>query len=170
MAAAGEGTAGNKYIGARLGYQAGPVNVAASYGQTYVTISPAFQNDETLAFANIAGSFNAGIATVMAQYGRQTLGSSTRTNALLGATVPAGPGYFRASVSRFTDNSAASDGARQVAAGYVYNLSRRTVVYGTASRVNQDVARGGMGAGLEGIAPLLGKNSTGMELGVSHAF
>jgi predicted porin len=169
MVAAGEGTAGNKYVGARLGYQAGPINVAASYGQTYVAIAPAFQNDETLAFVNMAGSFNAGFATVMAQYGRQTLGNSTRTNALLGANVPAGPGFFRASFSRFTDNSAAADGARQVAAGYVYNLSRRTVVYGTVSRVTNDTARA-FGAGLEGVAAIAGRNNTGAELGVSHAF
>ncbi len=170
MVAAGEGVLGNKYVGGRIGYQAGPLNVAASYGQTYVAQVAAFQNDETMAFVNVAGNYNFGIATVGAQYGRQTLGSNTVTNAQGSVIVPAGPGYFRASYSRYTNNSVASDSANQIAGGYVYNLSRRTVVYGTASRLkndaNQNFANGDLAAAPLGVARTL----TAIELGVSHAF
>src|SRR5438093_1257611 len=34
MVAAGEGTPGAKYTGGRIGYESGPLNVAAAYGKT----------------------------------------------------------------------------------------------------------------------------------------
>ena len=35
--AAGEGVAGKRYVGGRVGYAAGPLDVSAAYGQTTVT-------------------------------------------------------------------------------------------------------------------------------------
>jgi predicted porin len=180
MVAAGENVAPNKYIGGRIGWQGGPVNVAAAYGQNYVVAAPG--SDETAAIANIGAAYTIGPATIMGTYGRFTLGDNTRTNALIGATVKLGPGSLRAAYSRYTNNDDSngaaagnpSNNANQVAVGYIYDMSRRTAVYGTVSRISNDVAAGfgatsgGNNGG--GVAPIVGKNYTGVEVGVRHSF
>jgi predicted porin len=168
MVAAGENVSPNKYMGARVGYQAGPINVAVSFGQNYV--SPFVNGDETAQTANIGASYNLGFATVMGYYGRFALGGNTRTNLLIGATAKFGPGTFRASYASYENDDAAVNDANQVALGYIYDLSRRTALYATVSRVSNDTAAAfGANAG-GGIAPAAGKNYTGAEVGVRHSF
>ncbi len=169
MVAAAEGPAnGNKYVGARLGYKAGPIDVAASFGQTYV---PRANGDETVQNINLGGSFVAGPATVMAQYGQFAFGSNKKQNALIGASAKFGPGIVRASYSIFRDNSAAVDNASQIAAGYIYDLSRRTALYGTVSRISNDGnATTGAGFSTGALAAVKGKEHTGFEVGVRHSF
>jgi predicted porin len=166
MLAAGEGVSPNKYVGGRVGFKAGPVDVAVAYGQNYVF--PPVGGDETAAIANIGASYALGPANIMGYYSRFTLGTSTRTNALIGGNVKFGPGLVRAAYSRYSDNSAAQDNATQVAVGYVYDLSRRTALYGTFSRVSNDTARAFSTGGP--LAAVAGKNYTGIEAGVRHSF
>jgi predicted porin len=165
MLAAGEGVSPNKYVGGRVGFKTGPIDVAVAYGQNYVV--PAVGGDDTAAIANIGAQYTLGPANLMGYYSRFTLGTSTRTNALIGGNVKFGPGLVRASYSRFTDNSAATDNGTQVAVGYVYDMSRRTALYGTVSRISNDTARAFSTGGLAAIA---GKNHTGIEAGVRHNF
>src|SRR6202008_221722 len=55
--AAGEGTAGKKYYGGRLGYAAGPLDVSVSYGET--TVSPlAGTAEDKYKLASIAASYD----------------------------------------------------------------------------------------------------------------
>ena len=172
MVAAGEAVSPNKYLGGRVGWQAGPINVAVAYGQNYV--NPAVAGDETAQIANVGAAYTIGPATIMGSYGRFTFANNTRTNALIGATVKLGPGSLRAAYSRFTNDDAAVNDANQIAVGYIYDMSRRTAVYGTVSRVSNDTAAafgansGGNNGG--GIAPAAGKNYTGAEIGVRHSF
>src|SRR5206468_5947162 len=57
--AAGEGNDGNKYTGARVGYAAGPVDVAVGYGQTKAsTLLAGARNDFKV--TNVGGSYNFG--------------------------------------------------------------------------------------------------------------
>lgn len=168
MVSAAEGPQnGNKHISGRVGFKAGPVDVAVSAGQTYVARTAAFQNDETNQVMNIGGSFNMGAFTVMAQAGQFALGNSKYRNALIGGTAKFGPGTIRASYGVVRDNSAAVDNASQIAAGYIYDLSRRTAAYGTVSRISNDRAAA-LGTG--SLAPVAGKNHTGFEVGVRHSF
>jgi predicted porin len=132
-----------------------------------VARSAAFQNDETNQVMNIGASFNMGAFTVMAQAGQFALGNSKYRNALLGGTAKFGPGTFRASVGVVRDNSAAVDNATQLAAGYIYDLSRRTAVYGTVSRIDNDAAAA-LSTG--SLAAAAGKAHTGFEVGVRHSF
>ena len=95
MVSAAEGPAnGNKYAGARIGYQAGPLNVAASYGQTSVT---PVAGDDTVQNFNVAGSYKFGNLTAMAQFGRFSLSTTDYTNFLVGGTFAMGPGTFKVS-------------------------------------------------------------------------
>lgn len=168
-----EGTPGNKYTGARLGYAGGPVNVAASFGSTKTTPSAYKHN-------NIAGSFKLGSANLMAQYNAVKAGAAKQTGYLLGVVLPMGPGEFKASIGK-TDQSggtaaglgAAAD-ASQFALGYVYNLSKRTAMYGTYSSISNkgttvDGANFTVGA-ISGFTMVRGAKSTGYEVGLRHSF
>jgi predicted porin len=177
MVAAGEGVGFDKYMGARVGWKAGPIDVAVSFGQNTNATGPVagFQGDDTAQTINVGGSWNFGIATLMGYYGVFSLGNNERTNLLVGATAKFGPGTLRASYSSYdNDATGPSQDGTQIALGYIYDLSRRTALYGTVSRISNDAAAsfgarsGGNNSG--GIAPVAGKNYTGAEIGVRHSF
>ena len=97
--AMGEGDAAanrnNQYAHGRIGYKAGPFNVAVSYGQTW-TIGP-----DRLTALNVGGSWDFGFMQLMGQYAALALGDDVqdleRTNYLIGVNVPVGAGLIRAS-------------------------------------------------------------------------
>lgn len=175
MLAAGEGAAGNKHMGFRLGYAAGPLNVAFAYGKTDVTAGPPSVDWKRM---NLGASYNLGFMTLMGQYitadvsGGASNGTET-TNYLIGGNVPMGGGVFKFSyVKSDGDGPTAALKARdatQFAFGYQYSLSKRTIVYGHYSRVSNK-AGANYTASSGGLANALGKGSTGYEFGVNHSF
>lgn len=189
MVSAGEGTVGNKYAGARLGYAAGPINVAAAFGQTDLV------NDKLKAF-NVAGSYNLGFATVYAVYHNYKVGGSEPTSAtsygnpsnrdlknyLLGVTVPMGQGTFKFSYANTkgdlnSGNAAAAPtradaSATQIALGYVYDLSKRTSLYTHYSTIKN---KKGAHFYASGSGPAYNNTtadftSSGYEFGIKHTF
>ena len=161
--AAGENVTG-KYVGGRIGYAAGPFNVAAAVGRT-----DAFGAVPDFDVWNIAGSWNFGMATVMAQYNNEELGTAEENRALLGVVVPLGQGELHASYIRTDEKAGLNRDANQLALGYVYNLSKRTALYGTVARIdNKTGSNFAIGGGNAGIT--VGGNSTGMEVGLRHSF
>ena len=176
MAAAGEGNLAGKYVGGRLGFAAGPFNVAAAYGRQYAATAsfPAGVVAGTGRFQswNIGGSYDLGMAKLMAQYDNEEFqGNNRETNRMLvGVSVPMGQGTINASYVR-TDQKNSSNDATQVALGYQYALSKRTTIYGTASRLdNKGVLQLTIGGGPAGFIPNPGRNSTGIEAGLRHTF
>ena len=174
MVAAGEGVAGNKYIGGRIGYAAGPLNVAVALGNTEVTGS---RDQKAM---NAGASFNAGFMTVFGQYHRYTIDNSVgadpkQTNMMVGLTVPVGAGTIKASYGKASANGTANDGT-QAAVGYVHDLSKRTALYTHFSKIsNETGARYSVAGGGSGGAPVFGgtsakPSSTGYEFGVRHSF
>jgi predicted porin len=174
MLAAGENVVGNKHMGFRVGYAAGPLNVALAYGKTSSTPTVDWTR------LNIGGSYNLGFMTAMFQYiTSETSGGAADgrglNNILLGANIKAGAGTFKVSyVKADGDGKTASEKARdatQLALGYQHPLSKRTSLYGHYSRISnksgaQFVASGsGAAFGL-----VLGKGSTGYEFGINHSF
>jgi len=177
--AAGEGApvagnptaANNKYAGGRLGWAGGPVDVAVAYGQTQIL------GDNKFKLFNIAGSWDFGAAKIMGQYvradsdntGNVALQSKGDTY-LIGAVVPLGQGEIHAAYDEFKGKDAA-DGVKgkQFALGYVYNLSKRSALYGTYSHISNsggasfNVGQGGQGSAANG-------KSTGLEVGLRHSF
>ena len=127
--------------------------------------------------------------------GRFSFDTSGRYDgALLGATVPIGPGLIRFAYSRvkfkadaglqptglFAPDRDASAG--KLALGYVHNLSKRTALYATVARIRisngqnnpavMGATTGGSPAYLStgtssGFAP---RSATGYDFGIRHAF
>jgi predicted porin len=165
MASAGEGVIGH-YVGGRVGFASGPFNVAVAAGQT-----DGINGGEDFKVWNIAGSWDFGMAKLMAQYNNEKLDPNKENRILLGVSVPMGQGTLNASYIRTDEDAQVGDGrdASQLALGYVYSLSKRTAVYGTVARLdNKDGATFSIGGGNAGIDA--GGNSTGFELGLRHSF
>jgi predicted porin len=180
------GAAGGQYEGGRLGYAAGPFNVALAISQQGYSITPNIKYKTW----NLAGSYKFGATTLMAQYNDEKLGAdAARTAApqelhevrwLFGASVVVGQGEFRASYVMSdwkNDNPAAAgdqsaDDASMFAIGYVYNLSPRTALYAQYSKISNDGAStfSVAGGSNQNGFPTPGGSSTGMEFGVRHSF
>jgi predicted porin len=173
MVAAGEGAAGNKHMGFRVGYAAGPVNVALAYGKTSVDGSVDWTR------LNIGASYNLGFMTIMGQYINSDVSGGAangreNTNILLGANIKAGAqGTFKVSyVKADGDGPAASDKTRdatQLAFGYQHALSKRSSVYAHYGRISNKAGANYRVAGTA-LSNAAGKASTGYEFGVNHSF
>jgi predicted porin len=160
---------GNKYAGARFGYAGGPVNVAVAFGTTDITATL-----EQKAF-NVGGSFNLGFMTLMGQYHSYKINTAafgTQKNALVGVLVPLGAGTLKASYGRV--GGKAGFDATQIAAGYVYDLSKRTALYTHFSKISNEkgssFAASGSGPAYTAANIAAGKGSTAYEFGVRHSF
>jgi predicted porin len=173
MVAPGEGAAG-KYSGGRIGFGAGPVNVAAAIG-TQDNVAGGAQKYKTF---NIAGSYKVGPATLMAQYNQEKIDLPApefkEVRILLGTAIALGQGELRLSYVKDDQKTTGADNndANQIAAGYVYNLSPRTALYGTFARISNKGASNFSVAGGTSIAalPTAGGKSTGYEAGLRHSF
>jgi predicted porin len=172
--AAGEGTPGNKYAGGRIGYAAGPIDVAVAYGQTQLV------GDGKYKLWDIGGSWDFGVAKVSAQFAKQK--TDTVAGVVvdggakvyqLGVVVPMGQGEIHAAYDRTTGEDL-FDGvkARQFALGYVYNLSKRTAVYGTYADLKNEGGASFVVATPPNVTLLSGANikSRGLEVGLRHSF
>ena len=165
MAAPGEGVPGNSYKGGRLGYQRGPLNLAAAWGTTRTATTNAFK------IMNAGASYDFGVVSATALANVQEYGARKQTNWLVGVNAPvAGVGELKASYQRANARGAGTDAndANQIAVGYVHNLSKRTALYGTYSRVRND----GTAAFAVSTPPaaVASQSSKGYELGLRHFF
>ena len=167
--------------GFRLGYASGPFNVAVAMTRTK-NVSTATIGKYT--HANIGGTWNAGFAKFFALYNTVKVdlaGGAVRKNTVeVGAHVPVSPvGRIRMSYAMLNDRSdsglvnangsaRSNNDARQVGIGYVHDLSRRTAVYTSYSRLTNRGQAVYTVSG--GRAPLPGQKSTGIEFGVRHLF
>jgi predicted porin len=181
---AGENTNGNKYTGFRLGYAAGPFNVAGSWGTTEVTNSIDGDN------WNIAGSWKTGFGMFSAFYGSLEVSTLEQTNWFLGYQLPIGAFTVKASwgeVERtgvpagvlcplnnagVTGTCVSQGDADQLALGFTYDLSKRTALYGTYSMISNSGTRFRTQQ-IQNNANVynnLGQDATGYEFGVRHSF
>jgi len=165
--AAGESVSGQKYMGGRLGYAAGPFDVAVGYGKTNTS------SDDLLVY-NVGGSFNFGFAKVFGLYNIVELGSTKLKTYGISGSMPMGQGEFKAGYTA-TDgqgNKVAGvmnpDNARQWSVQYIYNLSKRTALYTGYASVDNDGAANYQVLG-NGYSAA-GKKSSGYNFGVRHSF
>ncbi|ROZ66057.1 porin [Ramlibacter sp. WS9] len=165
MLAPSEGVAGNKYKGGRLGYQSGPLNVAAAYATTATATADDFK------LVNVGVSYDLKAVKLFALNNTAKYGAKKQVNWEIGLTAPVGgTGLVRASYQRADASGAGTDAndARQIAIGYVHNLSIRTALYASASHVrNSGAAAYAVGTPPAGVP---GSTSRGYELGVRHTF
>lgn len=167
MVAAAEGNVPGKYIGGRIGFAAGPFNIAGAYATSGITGST-----EKAKTANIGGSYDLGVVKLMGYFDQVKRLTVKQTRINGGVLVPLGQGEIRASYTQGKLDTAANPKAQQVAIGYVYNLSKRTAVYSTYSQISN---KGGAAASVAGgtsqtAAPIADGKSKGVEFGVRHVF
>jgi predicted porin len=169
------------FAGFRVGYAAGPFDVAAALTRTK-NVSTATIGNYT--HANVGGSWNAGFAKFFALYNvvkvDLTGGQVRKNTAEVGAHIPVGGvGRIRVSYAVLNDRSdaglrnangsARSDNdARQIGLGYVHDLSKRTALYTNYARLKNRGQAAYLVSG--GRAPLAGQTSSGIEFGVRHTF
>ena len=163
--AGGEGVIGNKYFGGRLGYSAGPIDVSGGVSETTVAGPNKYKT------ANIGASYNLGFAKIMGFWDQRKFGAMKYTTYEISTSVPLGQGEFRLAYSKgdASGGTAAFNGsdATLLGAEYIYNLSKRTALYGQAGRLDND---GASALSLGGAGSALGKTSTGYGVGVRHSF
>lgn len=149
--------------GVRLGYAAGPLDV--SVGSLTTKFSTG--NYQTTA---LSAGYDFGFAKVTALANKEQVKSvANPSQKLIGlaATVPFGAGQFKVSYVRVNVENTEND-ADQIGLGYVYNLSKRTALYTTYGRVNNKGT--GMGFNNGRATTVAGGNTSGLDLGIRHAF
>ena len=161
--AAGEGVDPNKYIGARLGYKAGPLDVSFALGQNYNVVG----NDDLRIYAlGAAYDFGGFKLSGAISQNEVTGGGDKERHITIGGSVPVGAGLVRASYTNVNGDGKAD--ANQIALGYVHNLSKRTALYGTVAFIkNKD---DGAYSVDKTPAMQLGKRSSGAEVAIRHSF
>jgi predicted porin len=166
-AAPGEGVAGRKYFGGRIGYRAGPIDISGAYGTTEVGA-----NADKYKVAVVSGSYDFGIAKLYASAQATELLNDEDSHYTVGTTVPFGPGTIKASYSKAEGKAGALEqkDADMYALGYVYDMSKRTVLYSTVAVTdNKGIANYTVGA-ISGVTLGAGQKSQGFEAGLRHSF
>ncbi|MGO4393179.1 porin [Variovorax sp. M-6] len=152
-----------RYVGGRVGYANGPLDVAAAYGVSTVASNFFVGNTQNLDTFNLGASYDFGVVKLFGEYSNAKIkldqsapltingvfgvSEPSAQGWLLGATVPVGPGLIRFAYSavKYKDTLGARNQFFQVfpdpkadkfALGYVHNLSKRTALYATVARIN----------------------------------
>ena len=165
--------ANGKYTGVRVGYNAGPLTLAVATANSNAATGTVQYKEN-----NVGASYDLGVANVMAKFGTNdsNVAATKYTWSSIGAKVPMGSGYIPVSYNTVKQNNAAGSTGNQFAIGYVHNLSKRTALYTSYSKIsNKNGAsygflggNGGFNSGALGTAANNG--ATGLDLGVRHSF
>ena len=184
------GNANGQGYNLSLKYSNGPI--FAGIGYLHHNLTPAAtavgitDGYETNKFTQVFGSYDFGVAKISGLYAQEKYATNQPVQGpdnqvwMLGATVPVGPGAILASYSQIKNKNVADSAAKQIAIGYTYSLSKRTDLYTSYSRINNDsnvdqyvgdaTVAGGSGA-IYGTAPVAGgASSSGFALGIRHQF
>lgn len=162
---AGEGADANKAVSGRLGYKAGPLHLSGAYGQ--------HGTGSKYKTATFAGAYVVGAVNLSLMYTENKRGAAKQKVTNLGAIWTLGQGKLIGSFGKASGNAAAS--AKLFAIGYDYSLSKRTGIYTTFAKIDNDAGTRFSVGGTRSAAPnperaALGGNSTGYEVGVRHSF
>lgn len=158
-----DGTGG----GVRLGYRAGPLDVAVAHARTQYA-QTATTGDITS--SNIAARYDFGSFTAMGGYYRDTvdrIGGLTGRGPQVGGIFRVGAGEIKAQYSSYKTTAAGNPESRKISLGYVHKMSKRTAVYGTYARVRNS---GGATTALNGATTAANQASSGFDLGLRHSF
>ena len=187
-----------RYIGGRIGYANGPLDVAMAYGNSTVGDQFYAGTTDSVKTFNLGASYDFGPAKLFGELSRlknsrdyairPITGARSDvdlTGYLIGVTVPVGAGLIRASYSAvkydrnlpfdyFNPANNLDPKANKLALGYVHNLSKRTALYATIARVSNKngaaLTVGGPGFYKVTDRVFTPKTSTGYDFGVRHAF
>ncbi len=153
-----------RYLGGRVGWAGGPVDVAFSASQQRYDSGAAEAKNY-----NLGASYNIGFMKLMGYWDHATQGNTKNNLYSVSTVVPMGQGEIHAGyeMDKF-DNGSSTSKVDQFALGYVYNLSKRTAMYTTVSRLNN---KNGTTLAIAGGRPISASGkSTGAEVGLRHLF
>lgn len=110
-----------------------PYSLSGTYNNGPIAAAVAYErNNVDTKFWSLAGSYNVGVANLMATYAQQKFQDDTKVKAwTLGARVVAGPGDVLVAYGQARVDGV-SEKAKKFAIGYEYKLSKRTYVYADA--------------------------------------
>ncbi|MDM0026204.1 porin [Variovorax saccharolyticus] len=192
-----------RYVGGRFGYTSGPLDVAVAAGRSTIGDQFFLGTTTNLDIWNVAATYDFGALKLFGEYSNNKLKTSFSgippvanafgftspgaNGALVGLTVPVGPGLIRAVFTQVKYNNVTvanqiapglspDPKSEKFALGYVYNLSKRTALYATAARIDNkngaDLTVGGPAfftRAINGSVPTP-HSSTGYDLGIRHVF
>lgn len=139
--------------GARLGYAAGPLNMAVAYAKVKASVvaPPGFGTAAAIGSVNdretinFGISYDLGVAKLWGQLARlevdnyaNRVGEVRNTSAMLGVTVPVGAHLFKASYARSENKGQNQWETDKLGLGYEYRLSKRTAFYTNLAYVDND--------------------------------
>jgi predicted porin len=150
------------YLGGRIGYRSGPLNLAGATGTTKYATGNFTQS-------NFAINYKVGPAKLMYLWGKNEVGVTSTTVNMVGTQWEVGPGEVRFAYTTLKADGVAND-ANQWAIGYVYNLSKRSALYANYSVVDNDGTGTKFTVGSGNNVTTPGGNSTGYQIGMRHSF
>jgi predicted porin len=173
---AGQTSNNGRYVGGRVGFAAGPFDVAAAYGTQRNATFPTIGNTQDT--FNIGGAYDFGFLKLMGYYDHDKRDNAKEDRFSISGVVPLGQGEVHVGYDRSKLKSSVlpaasfTNTAWQAKATYQYNLSKRTAMYATIAELNNGDRSALSIAGGTNInaAPTLGGKSKGFELGVRHFF
>ena len=175
---AGENRDG-RYFGGGLTYDNGPLSLGLGAERLNKGNGAAMQaqSSHDLTAWSLGGSYDLGVAKLLAGYRQSTakdvlgLGDLKNRGYMLAVTAPVGPGLVRAAYNRYEAKFDGEKGVTdQFGLGYVYNLSKRTSVYGTYAYIkNKDDNALNLSVNSSGGVKSNGSQQA-VQVGITHAF
>jgi predicted porin len=151
------------YVGGRISYANGPLNLAVATGKTKYATGDYTQS-------NFAANYQLGNAKLMYLWGENKVGVTKTTSNMVGVQYKvSATGEIRAAYTDLKAVGVAND-ATQVAIGYVHNLSKRTALYTNYSVVDNKGTGTKFIVGDGNAVTAPGANSSGYQFGVRHSF
>lgn len=152
------------YVGGRISYANGPLNLALATGKTKFATTGDYTQ------SNFAANYQLGAAKLMYLWGENKVGVTKTTSNMIGVQYKVSEtGEIRAAYTDLKAVGVAND-ATQMAIGYVHNLSKRTALYTTYSVVDNKGTGTKFIVGDGNAVTAAGANSTGYQFGVRHSF
>lgn len=165
---AGEGAGTNKGQSVRLGYKQGPLHVSGAYATT----SNAGDTSK-FKLTSIGAAYDLGFIRPSFSYTQNKYQARKQEIMTASVTAPLGQGQLWGSYTSAKtsgETGFATVGTPKLwAAGYIYNLSKRTALYTTFAQLKNDgTTRFTLGGAPAATAN--GQKSTGYDVGVRHSF
>ncbi|RJF95488.1 porin [Noviherbaspirillum saxi] len=174
---AGDSSAGRN-VGASVGYSSGPLSIRLAYHRANNVPAAGVAPDDGRSIL-LGGVYNFGVAKfhlgVQSNKGLITINGRAipRTDSrdvLVGVTVPFGVSSVMASYIRKDARSALNRDANQMAIGVTYPLSKRTDLYASYARIDNDAAAGTANFYTVGNGSDTGTGDKAFNFGIRHTF
>ncbi|HEY4068599.1 MAG TPA: porin [Burkholderiaceae bacterium] len=165
MVAGSEGVSGQKYYGGSLNWAGAGLDVGAGVSSTKIISRPDLKD------WNIGASYDFGVAKIYGFYNVSKFDPAQLKTYELSVGVPLGASVINASYTgaKYSGNTTGTmiGKADQYSLQYIYNLSKRTALYGTVAHLGN---KNGATFGFGDIAVAASKSVTGANVGIRHSF